>query len=62
TGEIMTRILQILSLVALIVLTLPSIVFLAGRMELGTVKWIMLAATIFWFAVATPWMGKDNGA
>ncbi|MHC4704665.1 MAG: hypothetical protein ACYTFQ_29305 [Planctomycetota bacterium] len=34
----MTRILQILSLVALIVLTLPSIVFLAGRMELGTVK------------------------
>ncbi len=58
----MRLILQIASLVALIVLTLPSIVFLAGRMELDTVKWIMLVATILWFAVAAPWMGKDNGA
>ncbi len=58
----MRPILQIVSLVALIALTLPSIAFLAGRMELDKVKWIMLLATIVWFAAATPWMWKDNGA
>jgi len=58
----MRPILQIISLLALIALTLPSIIFLAGRLELNTVKWIMLAATVVWFAVATPWMWKDNGA
>ena len=54
--------LQIVSLLALIGLTLPSIIFLAGRMELNTVKWLMLNNTIFWFVAATPWMWKDNGA
>jgi len=58
----MRPILQIVSLVALIALTLPSVFFLAGRMELDKVKWIMLLATIVWFAAATPWMWKDNGA
>jgi hypothetical protein len=59
----MRPILQIVSLLALIALTLPSIIFLAGaRMELDTVKWLMLLATIVWFATATPWMWKDNGA
>jgi hypothetical protein len=62
TGEIKMRpILQIVSLVALIALTLPSIIFLAGRMELDMAKWIMLLATIIWFVTATPWMWKDNG-
>lgn len=56
----MRPILQIVSLLALIVLTLPSILFLAGRMELDTVKWVMLVATIIWFAAATPWMWKNN--
>jgi hypothetical protein len=59
----MRPILQIVSLLALIALTLPSIIFLAGcRLELDTVKWLMLLATIVWFVVATPWMWKDNGA
>ncbi|MBL7186370.1 MAG: hypothetical protein ISS70_08585 [Phycisphaerae bacterium] len=58
----MRPILQITSLVALIALTLPSVIFLAGRLELNTVKWIMLLATIVWFVVATGWMWKDNGA
>jgi hypothetical protein len=58
----MRLILQIVSLLALIALTLPSILFLAGRMELDMVKWLMLLATIIWFIVATPWMWKDNGA
>ena len=58
----MRPILQIVSLLALIGLTLPSIIFLAGRMELDTVKWLMLLATIVWFVAATPWMWKDNEA
>ena len=58
----MRPILQIVSLLALIALTLPSIIFLAGRTELDTVKWLMLLATIIWFVAATPWMWKDNGA
>ena len=57
----MHAILKIVSLLALIALTLPSILFLAGRMGLDTVKWIMLLATIVWFVTATPWMWKDNG-
>ena len=57
----MRPILQIVSLLALIALTLPSIIFLAGRMELDTVKWLMLLASIVWFVAATPWMWKDNG-
>jgi len=58
----MRTILQIVSLLALIALTLPSIIFLAGGIELDTVKWLMLLATIVWFVAATPWMWKDNGA
>jgi len=58
----MRPILQIVSLVALIALTLPSVLFLAGRMELDMAKWIMLLATIVWFVAASPWMWKDNGA
>jgi hypothetical protein len=58
----MNRILQIVSLLALVALTLPSVLFLAGRMELNTVKWLMMLATVVWFVAATPWMWKDNGA
>lgn len=58
----MRPILQIVSLLALLALTLPSIIFLAGRMELDMVKWLMLLATIVWFVAATPWMWKDNSA
>ncbi|MEN6577934.1 MAG: hypothetical protein ABFD90_16450 [Phycisphaerales bacterium] len=56
-----TTILMIVSLLALVALFLPSILFLAGRMELATVKWVMLLATIVWFVAATPWMWKQSG-
>ncbi len=58
----MRSILQIISLLALIALILPSVIFLAGQLELNMVKWIMLLATIVWFVAATPWMCKDNDA
>jgi hypothetical protein len=57
----MRPILKIVSLLALIALILPSVLFLAGaEIELDSVKWFMLAATIVWFVTATPWMWKDN--
>ncbi len=56
-----TAILVIVSLLSLVALMLPSILFLAGRMELATVKWVMLLATVVWFAAATPWMWKQTG-
>jgi len=56
-----TTILMIVSWLSLVVLMLPAILFLAGRMELNTTKWIMLAATVIWFATATPWMWKQTG-
>jgi hypothetical protein len=56
-----TTILVIVSLLSLVALMLPSILFMAGRMELPTVKWIMLAATVVWFVAATPWMWKQSG-
>ncbi len=58
----MRTILQFISLLALIALTLPSVNFLAGKLELDRVKWLMLLATIVWFVTATGWMWKDNGA
>jgi hypothetical protein len=58
----MRSILQVISLLALIALTLPSVLYLAGRLELDMVKWIMILATIVWFIAATPWMWKDNGS
>ncbi len=58
----MRPILKIVSVIALIALILPSVLFLAGRMELDSVKWFMILASIVWFAAATPVMWKDNGA
>ncbi len=58
----MRSILQIISLLALIAVTLPSVLFLAGRLELDMVKWIMILATIVWFVSAAIWMWKDHGA
>jgi len=57
----MRSILQIISLLSLIALTLPSVLFLAGRLELDMIKWLMPLATIVWFVTASLWMWKDNG-
>lgn len=57
----MRTILIIVSVLSLVVLMLPSILFLAGCMDLGTTKLVMLLATIVWFVAATPWMWKQTG-
>jgi hypothetical protein len=56
------RILQVLSWVSLAGTILPSVLFLAGRLELDASKWWLLAATLAWF-IATPlWMGRPKDA
>ena len=57
----MRTLLIAISVLSLIALMLPSILFLAGSMSLDTAKWIMLLATVVWFAAATPWMWKQTG-
>lgn len=55
----MRSILKVVSLLSLVALILPSILFLAGRVDLDKAKWIMLLATIIWFVTATGWMWKE---
>ncbi len=54
----MRPLLQILSGVALAATILPSALFLAGRLDLTHAQWIMLAATLVWFAVTPVWMDR----
>ena len=56
----MRTITQIISWISLVVLVLPSLLFLAGTMELETVKKIMLLMTVIWFISASLWMGKER--
>jgi hypothetical protein len=57
----MHKILIIVAVLSLVALILPSILFLTDRMELGTVKCIMMGATIVWFATGTPWLWNRTG-
>lgn len=45
-----------LSIVCLAANIVPSVLFLAGRMELPAMKTATLAATIAWFVVASFWI------
>jgi hypothetical protein len=58
----MRTIAQIISWLSLVALTLPSILYLTGSMDLDAVKKIMLVASLVWFLSATPWMWKEKGA
>lgn len=55
----MRPILRIVSILSLIALIVPSVLFLAGRMELDTAKWLMVLATVVWFVTATPVMWRE---
>ena len=53
---------QIVSWLCLVVLVLPSVLFLTGKIpSLDQVKVIMLIATIIWFVSTPMWMWKENG-
>jgi nitrate/nitrite transporter NarK len=54
------KIAQWVSWLSLVALVAPSIIFLAGKMELDRVKTIMLIATIVWFISASLWMWNSE--
>jgi len=49
-----------IALLSLVLLIVPSILFLTDRMELQRVKIIMLIATVIWFIAASIWMWENN--
>ena len=51
---------QIISWISLVLLVLPSVMFLSGSMELDRVKQVMLIATLVWFVTASLWMWQDK--
>ncbi len=58
----MRTIAMTISWLSLVALTLPSILYLTGSMDLDVVKKIMLIASAVWFLSATPWMWKEKSA
>lgn len=57
----MRLIAKIVALTSLLLLTLPSVLYLAGKASLDTVKPIMVLATIVWFLSASYWMWPRAG-
>jgi uncharacterized membrane protein YdjX (TVP38/TMEM64 family) len=56
------QITQIVSWLCLIVLVVPSVLFLTDKLpSLDQVKLIMLIATVVWFVSTPLWMWKEKG-
>ena len=51
---------QIISWASLVVMIVPSVLFMIGRMGLDQVKLIMLITTIVWFVVTPFWMEREK--
>ena len=56
----MRQIAKYFALLMLLVLIAPSMLYLAGRMELEAVKTVMLVATVLWFIAASLWMWHEE--
>ncbi len=56
----MKTVLPIISYAALALLTVPALLYLAGSMPLGQMKFLMLLATVLWYAVTPLWMNKNS--
>jgi len=54
----MKRAAQLVSLAALVGTILPPVLFFAGRMDIEMMKWMMLVATVAWFAATPLWMKR----
>ena len=51
---------KIIALASLVLVILPSIMFLKGAMQLDTAKLVMFITMIIWFIFATIWMWNDD--
>ena len=58
----MRKLLQLISFVALVLTVVPSVLYLAAKIDLDQTKWSMLVATIVWFVVTPLWMGQKDRA
>ena len=56
----MRRFLQVVSWCALVATITPPLLFLGGRMTLDETKFVMLLATLAWFAATPFWMGRKD--
>ena len=56
----MRKILQLVSWLSLAAMTVAPVMYLAGRMELPTVKIWMLVFTVAWFATVPFWMDRKK--
>lgn len=52
--------LRVISLLALLMTVIPSVLFLAGAIELDQVKSLMLISAVVWFAITPFWMDKKK--
>ena len=55
----METVLKILGRIGLVLTILPSVLYLTGMVQLGTVKIIMIVGTVLWL-VAAPMVQKLN--
>ena len=47
------------SLIALVGTLAPCLIYFAGLIDLNTMKWGSLIATIGWFVITPFWLGRD---
>jgi len=58
----MRKLLQLISIVALIATLVPAVMFMNGSIDLDMVKTLMTIATFVWFIVTPFWMGREQKA
>lgn len=56
----MRKLFPVISIVALIGVIAPPVLFLLGCLELPQVHRYMLIATVVWFVLTPLWMGKSD--
>ena len=56
----MKKLLVLVSLIGLLAVLFPPLLYLAGSLEKPAMSHIMLAGTLLWFASVPFWMGKTS--
>lgn len=54
----MNSLAKLISLIALAVTVLPSVLYFMGNVDAEPMKWIALVGTIAWFIATPMWMGR----
>lgn len=58
----MKTLLKLLSYLALLLVVVPPVLYLAGSLEKSTMSNLMLAGTLVWFATVPFWMGRKQAS